>query len=592
MRASAVFTALAACMASLGTAAPGDVSLRIDAGRHTVVRNNAPFVIKGAGGDGPMALLAQCGGNSIRTWGAERLGETLDEAQKHGLTVAAGIWLGHERHGFRYTDVDQVAKQQEMVREVVMKHKDHPALLLWSVGNEMEGDGSNAAVWLAVNSAAAMVKKLDPAHPVMTVIAEVGGEKVRNLHRLCPDVDIVGLNAYGGGVSVAERYVKAGGTKPFVLTEFGPPGMWEVEKTPWGAPVEMSSTAKAEWFRRSWQAATASPLCLGGYAFAWGHKQEATATWFGMLLPDGSRLAAVDAMTEAWTGKPPANRCPSIASLKIEGAAEIEPGSTVRASLEAGDPDGDTVTVRWVLQAETARYGSGGDAEAAPPVMEGAVTRSSVRDAEVRMPKGPGPYRLFVYASDGKGGAATANVPMRVKGEIKAQPAPVAPLPFVIYAEKGAAGPAYVPSGWMGAATAIKMDEGCTERPFAGATCIRCDYTAPGEWGGVVWQSPEKDWGDQPGGRNLTGAKRLVFRARGAKGDEVVGFLFGIIGKDKPFYDTAQGKLENVRLGTDWTEYAIDLTGKDLSRIKTGFGWTVAGRGSPITFYLDDIRYE
>ena len=56
-----------------------------------------------------------------------------------------------------------------------------------------------------------------------------------NLHRLCPDIDIVGINSYGGAASVPERYRKAGGTKPYILTEFGPPGRWEIEATAWGA---------------------------------------------------------------------------------------------------------------------------------------------------------------------------------------------------------------------------------------------------------------------------------------------------------------------------------------------------------------------
>jgi hypothetical protein len=425
----------------------------------------------------------------------------------------------------------------------------------------------------------------------MTVIAEVGGQKVRNLHRLCPDVDIVGINAYGGAASVAERYTKAGGIKPFVLTEFGPPGTWEVEKTPWGAPVEMTSTAKADWYRRAWQSSTASPICLGGFAFAWGHKQEATATWFGMLLPDGARLGAVDAMTEMWTGKPPANRCPAIRTLALSGSGDVEPKATITAKLDAADPDGDAVSVRWVLQHETARYGSGGDAEAAPPIVDGAIRRGSAKDADILMPAEPGAYRLYAYVSDGKGGAATANIPLRVKGEVKPVAAPVAKLPLVIYAEQGSRGP-YIPSGWMGLASAVKVDEACRDRPRSGATCMRFDYAASGDWAGVVWQDPEGDWGDRPGGWNLSGARKLTFWARGARGGEVVGFLLGTIGRDKPYFDTAQVKLDSVRLTAEWALYTLDLAGKDLARIKTGFGWVAAGQGSPIAFYLDDIRIE
>ena len=47
-----------------------------------------------------------------------------------------------------------------------------------------------------------------------------------------------------------------------------------------------------------------------------------------------------------------------------------------------------------------------------------------------------------------------------------------------------------------------------------------------------------------------------------------------------------------MALTREWAQYSIDLTGKDLSRIKTGFGWTLAGQGKPLTFYLDDVKYE
>ena len=80
--------------------------------------------------------------------------------------------------------------------------------------------------------------------------------------------------------------------------------------------------------------------CAWGRTPSPGDKQEATATWFGLLLPDGSRLGGVDALTELWTGKPPTNRCPVIRSLKLTGPAEVEPGTTVTATLDASDPDG------------------------------------------------------------------------------------------------------------------------------------------------------------------------------------------------------------------------------------------------------------
>ena len=121
---------------------------------------------------------------------------------------------------------------------------------------------------------------------------------------------------------------------------------------------------------------------------------------------------------------------------------------------------------------------------------------------------------------------------------------------------------------------------------------MRCAYSANDNWGGVVWQSPAGDWGDKPGGWNLTGAKRLTFWARGARGGEIVTFEFGIIDRAKKFADTGRGKLDKVQLSDQWQPYAIELTGQDLTRIKTGFAWVLAGQGRPVTFYLDDIRFE
>src|SRR5206468_2619733 len=157
------------------------------------------------------------------------------------------------------------------------------------------------------------------------------------IHRLCPAIDVIGVNSYGGGPTLAKRYREAGGTKPFLFTEFGPPGVWESPKTTWGAPLELTSTAKADFYRKTYESsvlAEKDKLCLGSYAFLWGAKQEATATWFGMLLPDGSRTAAVDTLTELWSGRALPNRCPQIESIQIVGASEVAPGAVVRATLD------------------------------------------------------------------------------------------------------------------------------------------------------------------------------------------------------------------------------------------------------------------
>ena len=225
-------------------------------------------------------------------------------------------------------------------------------MLLWGVGNEMEGpggvDGDNPLIWKAVDDIAAMIKREDPNHPTMTVVAEISGPKVAAVHKHCPHVDVLGINSYGGGRSVAQRYREAGGTKPFVVTEFGPAGMWEVEQDRLGRADRTDQYPQGRRVPRDVRAdrpRRARQARLGSYAFIWGHKQEATATWFGLFLPGGIASA------------PPT----SWRALDGEAAGEPLPGHRVtdaggppqgrsgyrgpRRSSRRADPEGDRLAV-------------------------------------------------------------------------------------------------------------------------------------------------------------------------------------------------------------------------------------------------------
>jgi len=417
--------ALGCASAILAGAAPGGggsvVTVTKGPDGYQLLRNGEPYTVRGAGGETHLELLKAAGGNSIRTWGAERQGALLDRAHALGLSVTIGIWLGHERHGFRYDDPKQVADQLAQARRFVEQYRSHPALLLWGVGNEMEASGGNPAVWKAVNDVARMIQQVDPHHPTMTVVAEIGGSKVPMLRRHCPDVDLLGVNSYGGLATLPRRLRTAGWDRPYLVTEFGPRGHWEVGKTPWGAPIEPTSTEKARTYREGYERAVAAQRgwCLGAYAFLWGHKQEATATWFGMLLPvpgGVERLGAVDAMTYAWTGRWPENRAPEVEALECEaGGQEVAPGARLTAEVRARDPEGDALTARWEVRSESADRREGGDQESLPPAHPESIVEARGLSLVFRAPSRPGPYRLFVTLHDGRGSAATANVPFLVR---------------------------------------------------------------------------------------------------------------------------------------------------------------------------------
>ena len=553
-------------------------------------RNGKPYFILGAGGSASKELLAKRGANSFRTWGTDDLDDQLDEAQKYGLTVMAGYWLGHPEHGFDYTNKQALDDTERQVLDVVRKNKSHPALLCWSLGNEMElNNPHRPEMWAFINQLAGKVKAIDPDHPVCTVIAELGGGNPDDIKKYCPNLDFVGINSYGGCPSVGERWRKAGMNIPYVVTEFGARGSWEGPKDARGTPLEPTSTEKGEMFAESYKkgiAAEKGKMCLGSYAFTWGWKVESTPTWHGMLLPDMSELAGAQAVYDAWGVKKVANRCPKTGRIEV---STISPkaGETITAKITGSDPDGDKLTWKWVLLSDTGDYTTIGNGLPMPEGWDDAIVGGQgTTEAKVKLPGG-GVYQLYAYCFDGKGHAAYANLPVYGEGPVPKKELKPRDMPVFVYAD-GVESQWYV-SGYMGNTTALKVDAAWKDNPRSGKKCMKITYGAGDNWAGIFWQDPPNDWGEKAGGANLSKAETLVFWARGEKGGEKVSFFMGGL-SGKKFSDTANRKLD-ITLKKNWTRYRIPLDGEDLSCIKSAFGFSLAGQGAPLTFYLDDIQY-
>jgi hypothetical protein len=401
-----------AAFALPGGAAP--VPVKIVPGQG-LERGGKPYFIKGAGGSEHLEELVKRGGNSIRTWSTDGLGTLLDKADKLGLTVCAGIWLEPECAWFSYKNAEHCARQTERVRKAVREFREHPALLFWGLGNEAEGDGKNAAYWQQLDRLARMVREEDPAHPTFTAVAGLQPEKAAGMNQYAPSLDFVGINTYGALPGLRQHLADLKWTRPWVVTEFGPLGPWERPKTAWGAAIEQTAGEKAAMLRKGYEASIAQGgNCWGSYAFLWGHKQESTPTWFSLLSPEGEVTASVDALTEIWSGKPPANRVPEITAFQTAAAkATFRKGETFTATGAARDPDGDTLKWQWTVVPESAGRDQEGRELPVQPIQE-SIARPNSADVEGRAPAKRGNYRLFLKVTDGKGGMATENVPFRV----------------------------------------------------------------------------------------------------------------------------------------------------------------------------------
>jgi hypothetical protein len=389
-------------------------------GKWQLLRDGKPYFIRGVGGDSELDRLVEMGGNSIRIWGLDaKTAVTLNECAKRDITVLLGYWVGQKKVGFRSDDPATQKNMLEEFKRVVKTYKDHPAVLAWAIGNEMENGNDTPALWKSIQELAKAAHEIDPNHPTVTVVAEVGGRHISMIHELCPDIDIVGINSYAGGGNVGDRYLRqcpAGQGKPYVITEFGPPGQWEWGKTRFGAVNELTSTEKVSWYKRTMDGTILGHPneCLGGYAFLWGYKPEATITWYGMFLPDGSKTAAVDYLQEMWTGKKTDAPSPVMKKIAISGSNEVAPGASVQVSVEASDPSGGKLKYEWAVHGEMG-LGTSEATAPTPPAFPDAVQKNGEPQVTLKMPAAGGTYRVYCYVRNEKGGAAVGSLPISVR---------------------------------------------------------------------------------------------------------------------------------------------------------------------------------
>lgn len=401
-------------------------SIQHTGGSYQLLRYGKPYFIQGAGGVSHLAQLKDCGGNSVRIWDDLEAGSILDQSEKLGLTVFFGLWVERELEGFDYDNQEAVDRQYERIRKIVLKYKNHPALLMWCVGNEWAMEASNFRVYDEVNRLAALVHELDPDHPVATVISPDSERAIWLVQERCPDIDVLALNSYALTEKLPQFLKKGGWEKPYLISEYGAQAYWETPVTPWKAPIEPTSQEKYDFVKKFYRQYIGShpPNCLGAYLFYWGFKQEETHTWFNVFDDQGRATSLVELMQLLWAGKQPLNKAPVVKGLLIDGKASTNQSyvpsvATHQAQLLTSDPEGDTLTYYWEIK-RRAQFSA--DYAGTPlPALKGLIQSPNQSVISFKLPTKPGAYRLFAYAYDTHQHVSSANFPFEVRSAGAAQ---------------------------------------------------------------------------------------------------------------------------------------------------------------------------
>ncbi len=409
-------------------AKPSHVELKNVDGKYRLYVNGEEFFVKGAGCEfGACHKVAAHGGNSIRTWrvnNGQRTGkEVLDEAWENGLMVMMGLDVAKERHGFDYNDEAAVAAQLEEIKKDVLDLKDHPALLGWGIGNELNLRHTNKLVWNAVDEIAKMIKQVDGNHVVTTMLAGIGKDEVDYIREHCTNIDFLSIQMYGDIINLSQRIKDAGYEGPYLVTEWGATGHWEMPSTEWGAPIEQTSNEKAEAIKERYQKAILADdaKCLGSYVFLWGQKQERTPTWYGLYTEIGEKTEAINVMEYLWTGNWPEKMAPKVKNAVIVDNGgrfdnvKLTKDSQFTALVDAEFNSEANLTVRAEILPEAVELGDGGDFEPRPETIEGLIIETSTSKVVFKTPSKEGAYRLFIYITDDNNNVGTVNIPFLVE---------------------------------------------------------------------------------------------------------------------------------------------------------------------------------
>ncbi|MEC3906254.1 glycoside hydrolase family 2 TIM barrel-domain containing protein [Tamlana sp. 2201CG12-4] len=186
-----------------------------------------------------LELMKEAGINTIRVYAPIDDIAVLDEIDKAGIKVIIGF-------GYNQNGVFDI-KSGSFI-DYVNTYKNHPAILMWELGNEynyhpqwFEGDLAN---WYkAMNQAAYQIHQVDRKHPTTTAHGELPDEIAL---KSCPEIDVWGMNVYrwDSPGNIFDEWKKIS-NKPMYLSEAGGDSYMTISKNGFVQGINESAQAQA-----------------------------------------------------------------------------------------------------------------------------------------------------------------------------------------------------------------------------------------------------------------------------------------------------------------------------------------------------------
>ena len=246
---------LISCILSCSATSKTDkVFQGINNSQRTILVNDTPYIIKGIcyhpvpkgkqkrsfkNLKEDLALMIEAGVNTIRVYEPIVEKSVLDQIDDAGIKVIIGF--GYNQDG-NYDILSRTCI------DYVNQFKNHPAILMWELGNEynyhpewFEGDIKN---WYrAMNQMAADIRKNDDKHPITTAHGELPDSLALTS---CPNIDVWGMNVYrwDNPKEIFGQWKKIS-NKPMYLSEAGGDSYMTIKKAGYEKGVNEKAQADA-----------------------------------------------------------------------------------------------------------------------------------------------------------------------------------------------------------------------------------------------------------------------------------------------------------------------------------------------------------